>query len=469
MRHAEWSDLTIGREHCSASDPAANNVLDADDFNISMLFDSTPLPEDMFATFDVCDSDSTVRGITDDMFTAFDAGTADIPVNVSDTPADNHVDLPSYGKVKRAPRTGWPPEHPVGTAARSAAITRIVRLHNTYHVSNDVLEKVILTVKGHGCQPGDTRYLPPCSQCQASTDHTIRHHHTPGVSVERLKDIKPGQRWMIDGGHATVRSRWGSHMYFMVAVDCKTGYVVVYYLVDNSAKSFTQFVRYLINLTRLRCNCEPTELYGDYFSTHLSMTVTQLRAQTGITFTSAPPHMHHLNPYAEGLMRILKIGCVRRLPALVGKRIYSETITEPREFWPWAMEHKVQSYNLQPNSMVERDSGEITTPFAEFDSKTSDDVVNNLQPFGSNVIVIMQPNQRRSAMDSPTWRATYLFSGSMNPVHAHLRQRTPRTCRRERDRPAADHRPSHLPRCQRPAGQRSSRHRARPDHQARCA
>ena len=160
-------------------------------------------------------------------------------------------------------------------------------------------------------------------------------------------------------------------------------------------------------------------------STHLSSLVSQMRISLGIQLEAIPPYMHHLNPYAEGLMRILKVGCVRRLPALVGKRIYSETITEPREFWPWAMEHKVQSYNLQPNSMVERDSGEITTPLAEFDSKTSDDVVNNLQPFGSNVIVIMQPNQRRSAMDSPTWRATYLFSGSMNPF-THIYANAPR-------------------------------------------
>ena len=102
------------------------------------------------------------------------------------------------------------------------------------------------------CKPGDTRYLPPCDVCLDSTDHFVRHHHTPGVSSERFLNTAPGQKWMIDGGDATVRSRWGSYRYFIVAVDCRTGYLVVYYLVDNSAKSFMQFVRYLMSITKLR-------------------------------------------------------------------------------------------------------------------------------------------------------------------------------------------------------------------------
>ena len=85
-------------------------------------------------------------------------------------------------------------------------------------------------------------------------------------------------------------------------------------------------------------------LYGDYFSTHLSQLVSQMRVAFSIQLEAIPPYMHHLNPYAEGLMRILKTGCIRRLPALVGKTIHNKIVKEPREYWPFAMEHKVQSY-----------------------------------------------------------------------------------------------------------------------------
>ena len=107
-----------------------------------------------------------------------------------------------------------------------------------------------------------------------------------------------------------------------------------------------------------------------------------MRINLGIELEVIPPYMHHLNPYAEGLMRILKTGCIRRLPALVGKEIFNEVVTAPREFWPWAMEHKVQTYNLQPNAMLERDLGYPCTPLSQFDSKTSDDVIMNLHSFG---------------------------------------------------------------------------------------
>ena len=91
------------------------------------------------------------------------------------------------------------------------------------------------------------------------------------------------------------------------------------------------------------------------------------------------------------------------------------------------MEHKVhwQSYNLQPSAMVERDTGSITTPLAAFDRRTSDCDHYNLHPFGSDLFVVTQPNQRISAMDKPTWRATYLFSGSYNPF-THIYSNAPR-------------------------------------------
>jgi hypothetical protein len=416
--------LTIVAEHMRNLDnhvsPTAY-VIDAGD-SVSALYHYDQLDHDDqldFINFELpaecfCHMDMDSLNAEDDTFV--DNASAPVPETSAgpDVKDDTPINI-TTGKKLRASRASWPPEHPIGSTARRNAIARITKLHNIYHVSNEILEKVIVLVKGHGCKPGDTRYLPPCAKCLESTDSTPRPHSTPGTSRERLVDVVPGQKWMIDGGDATTRSRWGSFRYFMVAVCAKSGYLVVYYLVDNTAKSFMQFVKYLMNITKLRCGIYPSHLYGDYFSTHLSHLVAQMRISFGIQLEVMPPYMHHLNPYAEGLMRILKIGCIRRLPSLVGKVIYNEVVKEARAFWPWAMEHKVQTYNLQPNAMLERDLGYPCTPISQFDSRTSDDVAVNLQPFGSNVIVVMQRNQRLSDMDSPTWPATYLFSGTYNP------------------------------------------------------
>ena len=87
-------------------------------------------------------------------------------------------------------------------------------------------------------------------------------------------------------------------------------------------------MHYLNNLTKLRTVNRVEELYGDYFSTYLSNTVAQLRIQLNITLTSTPPYMHHLNPYAEGLMRILKTGVIRRLPNLRGCVIHNKVVVD---------------------------------------------------------------------------------------------------------------------------------------------
>ena len=362
---------------------------------------------------------------------AHDEATKDVPDTTADPKIDDDAPVNiTTGRKTRVSKASWPPEHPVGSSQRRAAITRIVRLHNIFHVNNEKLEKIILANKSSGCKPGDTRYLPPCERCLDSTDSTPRHHHTPGVSDGRLKNLVPGQKWMIDGGDATVRSRWGSYRYFMVAVDCKTNYLVVYYMVDNTAKSFMQFVRYLMSITKLRTGIYPDALYGDYFSTHLSTMVAQFRISFGIEMESIPPYMHHLNPYAEGLMRILKKACIRRLPALKGKVIFDEVVgsrgaSDETAYWPWAMEHFVQGYNKAPNETVEKDTGMMTSPLSLFDVRTSDSDIINLQPFGDLCLVVMQPNQRTNAMTAPTWRATYLFSGIYNPF-THIFSNAPR-------------------------------------------
>ena len=85
---------------------------------------------------------------------------ANIDVKLEDTPVSIVA-----GKKLRVQRSGWSTEHPVGSQARKNAVARITKMHNVYHVNNEILEKVILATRGHDCKPGDTRYLGPCSRC----------------------------------------------------------------------------------------------------------------------------------------------------------------------------------------------------------------------------------------------------------------------------------------------------------------
>ena len=103
------------------------------------------------------------------MFARADTSSAPVP----DSPVEPDVkdDTPisiTTGKKLRVSRASWPPEHPIGSTARRNAVARITKLHNIYHVNNEILEKVILLVKGHGCKPGDTR----CA-CQERADGTV--------------------------------------------------------------------------------------------------------------------------------------------------------------------------------------------------------------------------------------------------------------------------------------------------------
>ena len=61
---------------------------------------------------------------------------------------------------------------------------------------------------------------------------------------------------MIDGGDAAVRAKWGGYRYFLVCVDAVSGYVVVVYMKDQSARS------YVCALTV----DQSKNLYGHFFS-----------------------------------------------------------------------------------------------------------------------------------------------------------------------------------------------------------
>ena len=127
---------------------------------------------------------------------------------------------------------------------------------------------------------------------------------------------------MIDGGDAAVRAKWGGYRYFLVCVDAVSGYVVVVYMKDQSARS------YVCALTV----DQSKNLYGDFFSSHLDQNIFgAVRAEMGIEFEAAPPHMHWLNGYAEGSIRIiLKIATkIRLLPWPLSPRAVNPGRADP--------------------------------------------------------------------------------------------------------------------------------------------
>ena len=69
---------------------------------------------------------------------------------------------------------------------------------------------MIVTNRGTGLRPGDSRYPYKCDKCYRVVDKVQRKH----TSVEQGKarapgNLRPSKKWMVDGGDATVRSKWG--------------------------------------------------------------------------------------------------------------------------------------------------------------------------------------------------------------------------------------------------------------------
>ena len=110
----------------------------------------------------------------------------------------------------------------------------------------------------------------------------MQRKHT---SVEQGKarapdNLRPGEKWMVDGGDATVRSKWGSYRYFLLFTCAKTSYNIIYYLKDNSARSYVAALKYVDRLVRLRKGYGVKTLYGDFFSTPLDQNVLGARDLT---------------------------------------------------------------------------------------------------------------------------------------------------------------------------------------------
>ena len=127
--------------------------------------------------------------------------------------------------------------------------------------------KKIVANRDTGLRPGDSRYPIKCDDWYRAVGTAQRKH----TSDEQGKacapgDLRPGEKWMIGGGDATVRSKWGSYRYFLVFICAKTSHIIIYYLKDNSARAYVAALKYVDRIVRVRKGYGVKALYGDLYS-----------------------------------------------------------------------------------------------------------------------------------------------------------------------------------------------------------
>ena len=266
-----------------------------------------------------------------------------------------------------------------------AAQRRMDAWHAITHVRDpQTIEHMIQSSRGHGLRPGDSRYLSTCDLCDHNIETTPRKHKSPTDGLRSAPpNVKPGQKWMLDGGDATVRSKWGGCRYFLVFIDVATAYCVLYYMRDNSARSFVSALKYLDRLVRTMLHGTKIDsLYGDFFSTHLDQHVLgALRADMGWSFEVTPPYCHWLNPYCENFIRVLKVHTRIRLHSLIGKTIDGQVIKDATPWWNFAMEHARQSKMAEPSSSAVKQLGVVATREQNFKQDHDTPTFVRLHPF----------------------------------------------------------------------------------------
>ena len=299
-----------------------------------------------------------------------------------------------------------------------AAYKRVNDWHRITHERDPAaIERIIATTTGHGLKKGDSRYLDDCDECSATIDTVQRTHHSASDGTARAPiGLRPGKKYMVDGGDATVRSKWGNFRYFLIFIDAKSSYIIIYYLRDNSAKSFVAALSYVDKLTRIRKGYGVESWYGDFFSSHLDQNVLgALRADKGWQFEVTPPYCHWLNGYCEVMMRVFKRDARVRLKSLLGVQWDDSVITDASPWWPFATEHALQYRTLSSSATIEHDFGVIATREQMFMEDITVMPQFTLMPFGSICYVILQQSRRFNAMTDTAERCIYLISGRYNP------------------------------------------------------
>ena len=76
---------------------------------------------------------------------------------------------------------------------------------------------MIVTNRETGLRPGDSQYPYKYEKCYRVVGTVQRKHTFVEQGKARAPDnLRPGDKWMADGGDATVRSKWGSCRYFLL-------------------------------------------------------------------------------------------------------------------------------------------------------------------------------------------------------------------------------------------------------------
>ena len=149
-----------------------------------------------------------------------------------------------------------------------------------------------------------------------------------------------------------------------------------------------------------------------------------MRTEMGIEFQAAPPHMHWLNGYAEGFIRILKIATRVRLANLIGKYIDGELIKDATPWWPFAMEHARQCKAAERSSSTTKSFGIVATREQLFVSNVDTPTKLNIHPFGETCYVIIQKSSRYNSLTDTAKKCIYICNAQYNPF-SHLYANAP--------------------------------------------
>ena len=333
--------------------------------------------------------------------------------------ATHGIELPltisARTKVTRLSKSDWPPLYSPDTAEYRNAVDRAAKYHNIFHHSPEHMEKNISIGLGHGCKPGDSRYVPECGVClRTGLDRVPRHHTSREVSTRTDKTL-PGEKWMLDGNDTTVYDLWGNYRSTINFVDSVSFYRISVPVRTANAAEFLDALRYVVNFTRMTTGNNAKAFYSDYATSYMSDRVTDYLAHNKIQLEVVPPYVHHLNGHAEEMVHSQTKGMRVRLPSLKGVDVKGVPVRDYERYWVFANEHMIQCHNNSNYSSLERLHGHPITPRQAFFSDPGIKPVP-IRAFGELCYVIMQKDKRQHKLHDTAERCRYLFNSGFNPI-----------------------------------------------------
>ena len=333
--------------------------------------------------------------------------------------ATHGIELPltisARTKVTRLSKSDWPPLYSPDTAEYRNAVDRAAKYHNIFHHSPEHMEKNISIGLGHGCKPGDSRYVPECGVCLRTGLGRVPRHHTSREVSTRTDKTLPGEKWMLDGNDTTVYDLWGNYRSTINFVDSASFYRISVPVRTANAAEFLDALRYVVNFTRMTTGNNAKAFYSDYATSYMSDRVTDYLAHNKIQLEVVPPYVHHLNGHAEEMVHSQTKGMRVRLPSLKGVGVKGVPVRDYERYWVFANEHMIQCHNNSNYSSLERLHGHPITPRQAFFSDPGIKPVP-IRAFGELCYVIMQKDKRQHKLHDTAERCRYLFNSGFNPI-----------------------------------------------------